>query len=395
VAEWKGHSLRLNAEGDGYTWEPLESHVRIRAKPFARGGQRNAFHLFYERPVDVPGELRCQLTGALMTDPVVLETSEWAVSNKLYERAAIERTLYLERKEGRIEHLRPDMRSRELCCQLRQKVSRTCDHFVAKEGRFKDEWNTRLSSHKLSMRTAMEAQALADQFNELTPSTWPIISVLPASIYRLAPAAAKTVNPNSYRYVSAEPFLEGAYYKFNGNNGFVGRTASSDYQHQEAIAQTFTHWSYEHSLQRTGSALMVCDIQGVGYQYTDVTLCSEDRRFGSTDLGEKGFEAFFGTHKCNELCGRLGLTHVSPEGADGAAGSSSTATSAIQIIRTKHLNRRKRERDIETREMQAAVKHGRKEPGTGPGSIRHVHNGVAVVTDGEHRVGITTFPRRR
>ena len=45
--------------------------------------------------------------------------------------------------------------------------------------------------------------------------------------------------------------------------------------------------------------------------------------------------------------------------------------------------------------MQAAVKHGRKEPGNAPGSVRHSHNGVAVVTDREHRVGITAFPTRQ
>ena len=68
------------------------------------------------------------------------------------------------------------------------------------------------------------------------------------------------------------------------------------------------------------------------------------------------------------------------------------ATSAIEIIRSKHLAKRKRERDIDTRDMQAAIKHGRKEAGSMPGRVKHTYNGVAVVTDGEHRVGITAFP---
>mmetsp|Transcript_31551 Transcript_31551/g.77754 ORF Transcript_31551/g.77754 Transcript_31551/m.77754 type:complete len:142 (-) Transcript_31551:682-1107(-) len=137
---------------------------------------------------------------------------------------------------------------------------------------------------------------------------------------------------------------------------------------------------------------MVCDIQGVGYQYTDVTVCSDDRRFGKTDLGEAGFDGFFRTHRCNELCKRLNLTNVTPEDDSATGASRGTATSAIEIIRTKHLIRRKREREIETREMQAAVKHGRKEPGKTSGTVKHVHKGVVLVTDSDHRCGITAYP---
>ena len=44
--------------------------------------------------------------------------------------------------------------------------------------------------------------------------------------------------------------------------------------------------------------------------------------------------------------------------------------------------------------MQAAVKHGRKEAGSELGSVRHTYNGLAVITDDECRIGITTFPTR-
>jgi hypothetical protein len=162
---------------------------------------------------------------------------------------------------------------------------------------------------------------------------------------------------------------------------------------QYAVAQTFTHWTYEHTLERTGSALMVCDLQGVKYRYTDVTLCSEDRRFGKTDLGEPGFLEFFKTHRCNKFCTEFGLTAVAD--AQGGGGSAvtpeSTATSAIQLIRTKHLSKRKRDREIETREMQSALKHGRKDLGSRPGSVKHTLGGLSVVTDEKHRVGITAF----
>lgn len=383
VTLWKGHKLKLNDGDEGQTWEPLESRVRLRKQPFDKGGQRNAFHLFFESNVDLPPAVLCPITGQLMIDPVVYD-------GLTYDRAAIEKLL----PDARGAKLQPNLRLREECRRVIQELPRTSDHFVAKESRFKDDWNARLKSHKLSMRTAMEAQRLADEFNSCTPVHWPIISVLPASIYRLAPANTKAVNPSSYRYVSVEPYLEGEYHKFNGNNGYRGRVASELDKLYDGIAQTFTHWSYQHSLLESEKALMVCDIQGVGYQYTDATVCSEERRFGSTDHGESGFEAFFMTHRCNELCEKLNLTRVALGAAGGAGPSRNTATSMIEIIRTNHLNQRKRQRDIETREMQAAVKHGRKEPGNVPGSIRHVHNGVALVTDGDHRVGITAYPKK-
>jgi hypothetical protein len=122
-------------------------------------------------------------------------------------------------------------------------------------------------------------------------------------------------------------------------------------------------------------------------------LCSEDRRFGKTDMGEAGFLEFFKTHRCNKLCTGFGLTHVADaQGDDGSAATpESTATSAIQVIRTKHLSERKREREIETHELQRALKHGRKEAGSRPGSVRHTLGGLSVVTDAQHRIGITAF----
>ena len=43
---WKGMKLLLNPEDDGHLWSKLGSNVIIRKRPFAHGGQRNAFHLF-------------------------------------------------------------------------------------------------------------------------------------------------------------------------------------------------------------------------------------------------------------------------------------------------------------------------------------------------------------
>ena len=161
-----------------------------------------------------------------------------------------------------------------------------------------------------------------------------------------------------------------------------------------ALAHAFPHWSFEKTTAE-GDAAMVCDIQGVGFKYTDVTVHTAKRRFGSTDLGERGFEKFFETHTCNDVCKQLGL-HLCENTACSAAGgaaaaSASTATERIEIIRTKHLQSRKRQRGVDTIEMQRAVKRGTKEPGSGPGNVKHTHQGVSVVTDGTHKVGVTAF----
>ena len=199
--------LNVGAHESDVIWELLPREVVLRGRPFAHGGQRNAYHMFAD------GE-----------------------------------------------------------------------HFVAKESRFVEGWNARLATHKLAMRIAAEAQLLASAFNEhkacsLRTASIPPISILPAVVYRLS-APGKSGN---YRYLSVEPFLEGHYTKFNGNNGFVGSVGSSTHKGdtalQYAVAQTFTHWTYEHTLKRTGSALMVCDLQGVKFRYTG--LVWHDRMQGS------------------------------------------------------------------------------------------------------------------
>lgn len=252
------------------------------------------------------------------------------------------------------------------------------------------------------MKIALEAEALADQFNERLArcsvlQEVPVVGELPV-ISVVKPSVKRIKSSGTYRYLSVEPFLEGAYTKFNGNNGFVASQQGLVSSQQpdmpaflkQEVPQTFTHWTYEHTLAASGSALMVCDIQGVGFQYTDVTLCSEDRRFGKTDLGSAGFLEFFGTHRCNMLCRCLELTRCEPS-TGGVVASRNTATSAIEIMRTKHLSKRKRERGIETRDIQAAIKHGKKQSGAVAGSVTHCHNGVVVVTDTDHRVGVTAF----
>ena len=73
--------------------------------------------------------------------------------------------------------------------------------------------------------------------------------------------------------------------------GYVKKTPGEATNHLELYAEmlphAFTHWTYEHTLATAspGQEAMVYDIQGVGTMYTDVTVHTQSRKFGSTDLG--------------------------------------------------------------------------------------------------------------
>jgi hypothetical protein len=353
---------------DTCTWQDLE--IRVRQNPFAKGGQRNAYHLFY--------------------------------GNKWFGEK----------------------------------------HMVAKENRRQEAYKDRLATHKLEIGASEYARSLVPTFNaklaaavkgnSIAPhrgtAAPPAIEVLPVKVMRFCSSVIGSVademfssldqidsSTTGYRYMAVEPFLEGEFQKFNGNNGFVRKKCSSltgceyrrhitlmgcSYISEELYADdlphAFTHWTYEHTLATApdGEEAMVCDIQGVGVKYTDVTVHTQGRKFGSTDLGQKGFEHFFATHRCNGCCEMLGLSKiVGPEADASESRRAATATSAIEMMRTKHLERRKAKRGIDTRSMQAAIKHGTKTPGNRPDTVKHALNGVCVVTAGKKgdMVGITTY----
>lgn len=94
----------------------------------------------------------------------------------------------------------------------------------------------------------------------------------------------------------------------------------------------------------------------------------------------------------------LDLTKVcGPEAGASESRRAATATSAIEVMRTKHLKQRKAERGIDTRSMQAAIKHGTKQPGNTPSTVKHTHCGVSVVTANENGniVGVTAYKTRK
>ncbi len=340
---WKtmvAHKLVVDLNASGERCERwVQCNVSIRPAPFARGGQQNAYHLKV-------GDLHC-----------VAKESRW-------------------------------------------------DEAVGEESQRLRALKLAVEETTLAIRLAQEFnQALAVKTTQDSGSHDPIsITVVPVSIYRLSLRIGEQP-----RYMAVERFLQGRFLKANGNNGYISK-AGKFAQHSTAVTKlnaiqiiphAFTHWSFEHTTaENPETAMMVCDIQGVKLQYTDINIHSLGRKFGSTDLGEAGFEKFFHTHTCNAACRLLGLTECTAEqgytGSTTAPASASTSTEKIALIRSKHLQSRKRQRGVDTIEIQRAIKHGRKEPGhAGTGRIKHVHNGVSVVTDATCKTGVTTYRNTR
>jgi len=102
-----------------------------------------------------------------------------------------------------------------------------------------------------------------------------------------------------------EPLIRG-YEKFTSNTGYIlGDTDRRSVRCMEA----FSHYSYH----RTGGRMIVCDLQGrykwnrfvnnkSRFELSDPAICSTERQYGPTDMGEKGIDSFFANHCCNEFC---------------------------------------------------------------------------------------------
>jgi len=107
-----------------------------------------------------------------------------------------------------------------------------------------------------------------------------------------------------------ERYLKGHFVKLNSNAGFVNEHEYSDHS---AIAQAFSHYSFD----RSGGSMMVVDLQGIcvgegrnmQFFLTDPQVHSRGtlERFGAGDLGNQGIRAFFQKHRCGDLCKKLGL----------------------------------------------------------------------------------------
>jgi len=223
---------------------------------------------------------------------------------------------------------------------------------VAKEGRFLEDgmdkdghnnWEARDKFAKRFCKVQKAARVAAQSFNKklddifnLDPDT-ARVKFLDCSIYYL------THSQKGEFAVIVERKLEGSFQKWNNNNGWHrcrNETNSSNlnistvteeddniesgtennpisldslFVTKEEVAQAFSHFSYIHS----GKKMLICDLQGVydrskkTLTLTDPVIHYHDARkvkkhnrgvYGRTDMGQKGIQDFFKTHKCNCLC---------------------------------------------------------------------------------------------
>lgn len=142
----------------------------------------------------------------------------------------------------------------------------------------------------VSMQTV--AQHWATMFNRYNPPKK--VRFVRACVVELLGREPKVV-------VAAEAFLDGVFHKHNSNNGFAMATASDSYR---CTPQAFSHFTYHFS----AGQLMVCDMQGVGNEYTDPQIHTADGNgFGRGNLGKRGMQKFLSTHTCNAVCQRFNL----------------------------------------------------------------------------------------
>ncbi|KAL6055876.1 Alpha-type protein kinase domain-containing protein [Balamuthia mandrillaris] len=143
----------------------------------------------------------------------------------------------------------------------------------------------------------MEAKRWAELFNYYNPPKR--IEFIDAWLLELVDRPGRPI-------CGVEKYVAGPYRKHNNNFGYV----SDD---ERNTPQAFSHFTYEASKK----TLLICDIQGVNDLYTDPQIHNEDGiGFGKGNLGERGFERFLATHRCNHICRYLKLPSINAKLVD-------------------------------------------------------------------------------
>jgi hypothetical protein len=145
------------------------------------------------------------------------------------------------------------------------------------------------------------SSVLANEFNKITKHKWTVKFL-----------DSKVICVNNDRHNRSdcyllEPYIDFKYFvKFTNNSGWY------DEDHDLIDLMTaFSHWTYD----VTNEYLMIVDLQGIVCKDTSEIILTDPAihcqkhitRFGVTNLGKKGFKAFFKHHKCNDICRLLSL----------------------------------------------------------------------------------------
>ena len=116
------------------------------------------------------------------------------------------------------------------------------------------------------------------------------------------------------RYLAVEKVLKGPFTKYNNNWGYVAdyskfKEKSEEHIRFNDVAQAFSHYSYE----KSDGYILVCDLQGVVQRLTDPMILNKNFSKLQGDLSGPGIVKFFSSHKCNEICKKLGLGKMMEE----------------------------------------------------------------------------------
>jgi len=143
---------------------------------------------------------------------------------------------------------------------------------------------------------------LAETFNEVRPAHTPSVEFVST---RLVQFLARSDRP----VFIEEPCIPGPWERFSNNTGYCAPFPTPLGTYHQAV-QAFSHWTHHTS----EGKLMVVDCQGSfdaarnAFVLTDPAVHSVSLlAYGGTNMGKKGFERFFKTHRCNDTCRALGL----------------------------------------------------------------------------------------
>ena len=270
-------------------------YLRMQPLPFARGSFRFAHRM--------QAEFLKQGTGAITTKQMVMKRSAYELDSA-------------EEKEA----CETDLREQALAGALAKEFSRQLKERVVPElMRRRDEPLSALARKGLAVATG---KALVFDLANVEPSRvqraqvghgmkYRDLSQLASGVYAESGEVPEDMQLDSLKgHWVVEKKIGANFVKYSDNNGTVKRADKPDGQ----IAHAFSHWSHWF----TAGRFLVADLQGAetdkGVFLTDPVIHDakprapgEQRLFGGGDRGRTGIDRFFATHKCNAVCGLLGL----------------------------------------------------------------------------------------
>lgn len=178
-------------------------------------------------------------------------------------------------------------------------------HYVVKMSKTLGRGHNSFKRYLLDMETQTISAKLAQLFTQACKDKrmkgFIDITFGMAKVWATKPPSGAPVFGAIEKYI---PDSEGKFEKFNSNHGWVSKHAKSE------VFQAFTHFSFA----ATQGSHMVVDLQGWLLSeskalLTDPAIHSRNLlKFGRTNFGVPGFQAFFKSHTCGRSCNALGIT---------------------------------------------------------------------------------------